>query len=74
MYEIYRIESVGLETEGSKVIRRIHVRTPTLAAAKERALAVFRRSRRPQASGPEVEMVRVINGAGYEVFSVGVRD
>jgi hypothetical protein len=74
MYEIYRIESLGPAAEGSKVVRHIHVRTLTLAAAQERALAVFRRARRPQAIGPEVEMVRVLDGAGYEVFSIGARD
>jgi hypothetical protein len=74
MYEIYRIESLGPAAEGGKVVRHIHVRTLTLAAAQERALAVFRRARRPQALGPEVEMVRVLDGAGYEVFSVGARD
>jgi hypothetical protein len=74
MFEIYRIESVSPQAEGSKIVRHIYVRTATLAAAKERALAVFRRARRPQALGPEIEMVRVIDGAGYEVFSIGAQD
>jgi hypothetical protein len=43
-------------------------------AAKERALRVFSRARVPQHRGPEVETVRVLNGAGYEVFSISARD
>lgn len=74
MYEIYRIETIASEAAGGGVIRRTLVRVDSLEKAKERALRVFSLARRPQARGPEVEAVRVLNGAGYEVFSINARD
>ncbi len=74
MIETYRIESLGPEAEGGQVVQRIFIRASTVDAAKERALRVFRRARVPQNRGPEIDMVRVLNGAGYEVFSISVRD
>lgn len=74
MRETYHIETLGPETEGAAVIHRTTMRADTVEAAKERALRVFRRARTPQARGPEVDAVRVLNGAGYEVFSVSARD
>lgn len=74
MHETYRIETIAFEAEGGGVIRRIFVRADSLEAVKERALRVFSRARVPQARGPEVEAVRVLNGAGYEVFFVNARD
>jgi len=72
--EIYRIETVASEEAGGGVIRRIMVRTDSVDKAKERALKVFSLARRPQSRDPEVEVVRVLNGAGYEVFSISARD
>jgi hypothetical protein len=74
MHEIYRIETLAPETTGGGIIRRVFVRADSLEAVKERALRVFSRARVPQARGPEVETVRVLNGAGYEVFSINARD
>lgn len=74
MTETYRIESLGPEAEGGCVVQRIFVRAGSAEAAKERALRVFRRARVPQNRGPEIDTVRVLDGAGYEVFSVSVRD
>ncbi|HZB63219.1 MAG TPA: hypothetical protein VE423_11185 [Microvirga sp.] len=74
MFEIYRIETVASEEAGGGVIRRILVRVNSLEKAKERALKVFSLARRPQSREPEVELVRVLNGAGYEVFSISARD
>ena len=74
MFEIYRIETVASDEAGGGVIRRIMVRTDSLDKAKERALKVFSLARRPQSREPEVELVRVLNGAGYEVFSISARD
>ena len=74
MVEIYRIESVASEEAGGGIIRRILVRTDSVEKAKERALKVFSLARRPQTRDPEVESVRVLNGAGYEVFSISTRD
>lgn len=72
--EIYRIETIAPEEDGGGVIRRTFVRVDSLEAAKERALRVFTRARVPQAAGPAVEAVRLLNGAGYEVFSINARD
>ena len=74
MVEIYRIESVASEEAGGGIIRRILVRTDSVEKAKERALKVFSLARRPQSRDPEIESVRVLNGAGYEVFSISTRE
>ncbi len=74
MIEVYRIESVASEEAGGGVIRRIMVRADSLEKAKERARKVFSLARRPQSRDPEIESVRVLNGAGYEVFSISTRD
>jgi len=72
--EIYRIESIASQEAGGGVVRRIMVRTDSLEKAKERALKVFSLARRPQSRDGEIESVRVLNGAGYEVFSISARD
>jgi hypothetical protein len=72
--EVYRIESVASEEAGGGIIRRILVRTDSVEKAKERALKVFTLARRPQSRDPEIESVRVLDGAGYEVFSISTRD
>ena len=73
MVEIYRIESVASEEAGGGVLRRILIRTDSIEKAKERALKVFSLARRPQSRDPEIESVRVLDGAGYEVFSISAR-
>jgi hypothetical protein len=72
--EIYRIETIAPEEDGGGVVRRTFVRVDSLEAAMERARRVFTRARVPQAAGPKVEAVRVLDGAGYEVFSLSSRD
>lgn len=74
MFEIYRIETLASEDAGGGVIRRIMVRTDSLEKAKERARKVFSLARRPQSRDLDVEGVRVLDGAGYEVFSISMRD
>ena len=74
MFEIYRIETVASEEAGGGVIRRIMIRADSLEKAKERALKVFSLARRPQSRDPDVEAVRVLNGAGHELFSISTRD
>lgn len=74
MIEVYRIETVASEEVGGGVIRRIMVRTDSVEKAKERALKVFALARRPQSRDSEVDAVRVLNGAGHEVFSISTRD
>ncbi|WP_210345898.1 hypothetical protein [Microvirga soli] len=74
MVEVYRIESVASEEAGGGIIRRILVRTDSVEKAKERALKVFSLARRPQSRDPEIESVRLLDGAGYEIFSISTRD
>lgn len=74
MFEVYRIESVAPEAEGGGVVRRIMVRVDSLEKAKDRARRLFALARRPQSRDADVETVRVLNGAGYEVFSISTRD
>jgi hypothetical protein len=74
VYETYRIETIGPEADGGGLVRRTFIRADSVDAAKERAMKVFSKARRPQSTGPRVEAVRLLNGAGYEVFSVSARD
>lgn len=74
MIETYRIETVASEEAGGGVVRRIFVRVSSPEKARERALKVFSLARRPQSREPEIEGVRVLDGAGYEVFSISARD
>ena len=62
--ETFHIEVLGAEDVQS----RISVRVEGLAPARERALRLFARARVPQRSGEPAEAVRVIDGAGREVF------
>lgn len=68
--ETYHIEVLGSEADGSdaEVLQRITVRTDDVEAARERALRLFARARVPQRAGTPAEAVRVIDGAGTEVF------
>ncbi|UMY17015.1 hypothetical protein MMB17_20575 [Methylobacterium organophilum] len=66
--ETFHIEVVGAEGQGEGVLQRISVRTTGLEAAREKALGLFARARVPQRNGPVAEAVRVIDGAGTEVF------
>ncbi len=74
MVEIYRIESVASEEAGGGVLRRILIRTDSLEKVKERAQKVFSLARRPQSRDPDIDSVRVLDGAGYEVFSISTSD
>lgn len=71
--ETYHIEVLGPEDAGARdsaetVQQRVSVRTASVEGAKERALSLFARARVPQRSGAPAEAVRVIDGAGTEVF------
>ena len=69
--ETYHSEVLGPETDAphEDVVRqRISVRTSSVEGAKERALGLFARARVPQRAGTPAEAVRVIDGAGTEVF------
>ena len=68
--ETFHIEVLGSDAKssGDDVQQRISVRTETVAHAAERALRLFARARVPQRDGRRAEAVRVIDGAGTEVF------
>ncbi|WP_238183758.1 hypothetical protein [Methylobacterium trifolii] len=66
MRETFHIEVLG--PEAGEVQSRISVRVEGLAPAQERALRLFARARVPQRVGEPAEAVRVIDGAGREVF------
>ena len=69
MRETYHIEVLGpSDAPEADVQQRISVRSAGLAGAQERALRLFARARVPQRGGRGAEAVRVIDGAGTEVF------
>ena len=73
-HEIYRIETIASQAAGGELIRRRMVRAESVEAAKTVAQRIFTLARRPHAGGPEVASVRLLNGAGYELFSISVDD
>jgi hypothetical protein len=64
--ETFHIEVLGPEPD--EIQTRISVRVGSLETAQERALRLFARARVPQRAGEPAEAVRVIDGAGREVF------
>ncbi|WP_311273977.1 hypothetical protein [Methylobacterium sp. WCS2018Hpa-22] len=67
--ETFHIEILGAEDEGEDRVRqRLSIRASGPESATERALLLFARARAPQRSGGPAEAVRVIDGAGTEVF------
>jgi hypothetical protein len=64
--ETFHIEVLG--PDGEEVVTRLSIRVATLEAAEERALRVFARARVPQRREEPARAVRVIDGAGREVF------
>ncbi|MGY2048657.1 hypothetical protein [Methylobacterium sp. JK268] len=65
MRETFHIEITGPEG----LVQRASIRVSGLDAARDRALRLFRRARVPQRLGPPAEQVRVVDGAGREVFA-----
>lgn len=70
MRETYHIEVLGPDEPAAPggVQQRVSVRTSTPEGAAERAKRMFARARVPQRSGAAAEAVRVIDGAGTEIF------
>jgi hypothetical protein len=64
--ETFHIEVLGPEPD--EIQTRISVRVGSLESAQERALRLFARARVPQRAGEPAQAVRVIDGAGREVF------
>ncbi|MGU3539211.1 hypothetical protein [Methylobacterium sp. A54F] len=59
---------LGPDEGPDSVQARVSVRVEDVEVARERALRLFARARVPQRSGLPAEAVRVIDGAGREVF------
>ena len=76
MGQTYHIEAVGFESAGRppEVIQRRAVRSDALEAVHQRAMRLFQRARAPQWTGAPVEAVRILDGAGSEVFRWTVWD
>ncbi|WP_342166754.1 hypothetical protein [Methylobacterium sp. SD21] len=66
MRETFHIEVIG--PDGEEVVSRISVRVANVESAQERALRLFARARVPQRRDEPAHAVRVIDGAGREVF------
>ncbi len=66
MRETFHIEVLG--PDGEEIVIRQSVRAGSLEAAQERALRIFARARVPQRREEPAQAVRVIDGAGREVF------
>ncbi|MCE4222482.1 hypothetical protein HCU64_01845 [Methylobacterium sp. C25] len=68
--ETFHIELLGVQdgAAAEPIQQRITVRTSDLDGATERALRLFARARAPQRTEVRPEAVRVIDGAGREVF------
>ncbi|GJD34569.1 hypothetical protein [Methylobacterium aerolatum] len=66
MRETFHIEVLG--PDGEEIVIRQSIRAGSLEAAQERALRVFARARVPQRREEPAQAVRVIDGAGREVF------
>ena len=76
MGQTYHIEAVGFESAGRppEVIQWLAVRSDALEAVHQRAMRLFQRARAPQWTGAPVEAVRILDGAGSEVFRWSVWD
>lgn len=68
MRETYHIEVLGRHGPETEVVQRRSMRAYALAPVRERAIDLFRRARAPQRSGTPADAVRVIDGAGTELF------
>jgi hypothetical protein len=66
--ETYHIEVLGRHEHETEVVQRRSMRASALAPVRERALDLFRRARAPQRTGPPADAVRVVDGAGTELF------
>ena len=69
---MYHIELVDLD--GSRVLRRVSMRSGSIGAVRDRALRLLRRAEAPAARSRALGGVRILNGAGYEVYSARTSD
>ena len=66
----YHIEALGLSQSAKAVpiVQRLSIRTDNLDSVQRRAVRLLHSSRSPQWSLPAVEAVRIVDGAGSELF------
>jgi hypothetical protein len=74
--ETYHIEAVGFDEAGkpAPVVQRLAVHSGALDTVHQRAMRLFRRALAPQWPGAPVEAVRILDGAGTEIFRWTVWD
>ncbi len=70
--EMYHIELI--DAEGTQVFRRLSLRSHSIALVRERALRTLRRAHAPGSRIRGAEGVRVLDGAGYELFCAKAHD
>jgi hypothetical protein len=70
--EMYHIELV--DADGVQVFRRLSLRSHSVALVRERAVRALRRAHAPGSRIHGAEGVRVLDGAGYELFSAKAHD
>ncbi len=70
MNQTYHIEAMSPDRDGKpvQVVQRATVRSADQAAVERRAIRLLQRSQLPQWNLGPVEIVRVVDGAGNEVF------
>jgi hypothetical protein len=70
--EMYHIELI--DADGIQVLRRLSLRSHSIAIVRERALRALRRAHAPGSRIHGADGVRVLDGAGYELFSAKTHD
>lgn len=75
MSETYHIEALGYSERGKPpVVQRLSLRSDGLDRISRRAVLLLRRSTTSQWNAAPVEAVRVVDGAGSELFRWSVWD
>lgn len=70
MHQTYHIEALSPDRDGKpvQVVQRATVRSGQQDAVERRAIRLLQRSQLPQWNLGPVEIVRVVDGAGTELF------
>ena len=70
MAQTFHLEALGFSQAGkpTPVLQRQSLRSESLESTQRRAVRMLQRSRSPQWSFQPVEAVRVVDGAGTELF------